>query len=221
MLTVTEENYLKAIYKCQTTHTVATTTQLAELLNTTAASVTDMLKKLCEKNLVIYAKYQGACLSEEGKKIALQIIRKHRLWEVFLVEKLGYTWDTVHPIAEQLEHIQSDDLIDKLDKFLNYPQFDPHGDPIPNAQGKIVVQPQCPLSALKPKEKGSFTGVADHSPEFLRYLNKINLKLGDICEVYEVNEFDKSMLLKINSVKISLSEPTAKNILVCIIDKNE
>lgn len=218
MLTNTEENYLKAIYKCEDSHTVATTNQLAELLSTTAASVTDMLKKLGEKNLVIYTKYQGASLSDEGRKIALQIIRKHRLWEVFLVEKLGYTWDTVHPIAEQLEHIQSDDLIDKLDKFLNYPQFDPHGDPIPNAQGNFTVQPQCPLSHLKPNEKGSFTGVANHSPEFLRYLNKINLKLGDVFMIQEVNEFDKSILLNVNDIKISLSELTAKNILVCIIE---
>ncbi len=218
MLTYTEENYLKAIYKCEAAHTVATTNQLAELLNTTAASVTDMLKKLGEKNLVLYTKYQGASLSDEGRKIALQIIRKHRLWEVFLVEKLGYTWDTVHPIAEQLEHIQSDDLIDKLDKFLNYPQFDPHGDPIPNAQGNFVVQPQCPLSHLKPNEKGSFTGVANHSPEFLRYLNKINLKLGDVLFISEINEFDKSILLNVNDIKISLSELTAKNILVCVIE---
>jgi len=217
MLTFTEENYLKAIYKCEAAHTIATTNQLAELLNTTAASVTDMLKKLGEKNLVLYTKYQGASLSEQGRKIALQIIRKHRLWEVFLVEKLGYTWDTVHPIAEQLEHIQSDDLVDKLDKFLNYPQFDPHGDPIPNAQGQIDMHPQKPLSQLKLYEKGTFTGVANHSPEFLRYLDKICLKLGDVCIVNEVNEFDKSIFIKTDKIEVLISELTAKNILVSLI----
>lgn len=216
MLTFTEENYLKTIYKCESTHTVATTNQLADLLGTTAASVTDMLKKLGEKNLVIYTKYQGASLSEQGRKIALQIVRRHRLWEVFLVEKLGYTWDTVHPIAEQLEHIQSEDLIDKLDKFLNYPQFDPHGDPIPNAEGKIETHPQIPLSQLKLHEKGTFTGVANHSPEFLRYLDKINLKLGDVCIILEINEFDKSVTIKTDEIKVLITELTAKNILVSV-----
>ena len=136
-MTFSEENYLKTIYHLTTSlSTEISTNAIAEMMETKASSVTDMLKKLAEKDLVHYKKYQGVFLTPKGKLAAKMIVRKHRLWEVFLVEKLDFSWDEVHEVAEQLEHIQSKKLIDKLDQFLEYPSIDPHGDPIPNAKGE-------------------------------------------------------------------------------------
>ena len=160
--TLSEENYLKAIYHLSTEEEeTVSTNSLAERLQTTAASVSDMLKKLAKKELIEYKKYQGVNISEKGKRVALQIIRKHRLWEVFLVEKLSFNWDEVHEIAEQLEHIDSPILVKRLDEFLGYPKFDPHGDPIPDERGEFQAMPQITLSEMAPNQSGLLVGVKD------------------------------------------------------------
>src|SRR3984885_5178673 len=149
MNTFTEENYLKAIYHLSHESGSVSTNQIAAALNTKAASVTDMLKKLADKALINYEKYQGVTLTSAGQKIALHIIRKHRLWEYFLVEKLNFKWDEVHEMAEEMEHISSVELIDRLDKFMDYPKHDPHGDPIPDSDGKFKVHDLKPVSAIE------------------------------------------------------------------------
>jgi DtxR family Mn-dependent transcriptional regulator len=211
-----EENYLKIIYKlCEGTKEDISTNSIAELTNNKAASVTDMLQKLAEKGWVTYQKYQGVRLTKIGEKIALNIIRKHRLWEVFLVEKLGYNWDEVHEIAEQLEHIESDTLINKLDSFLGFPKIDPHGDPIPTKDGDIPELGYLHLSEVKEKETCKLMGVAKDSAIFLQLLTKLNLSLGATLEVLEINNFDRSVYLKIDNEKpIFISHEVAKNILV-------
>ncbi len=216
MTSFTEENYLKIIYKLSAeTESEISTNAVAELTQTKAASVTDMLRKLSEKQLVNYQKYQGVRLTELGEKVALNVIRKHRLWEVFLVEKLKFNWDEVHEIAEQLEHIDSEELVHKLDNFLGCPKFDPHGDPIPDAQGKMPEYGYKNLSEMPINQSVVMMGVAQHSATFLQYLAKIGLQLGvEIC-VFEINDFDKSLTIKIGGNKDSfISTEVAKNILV-------
>ena len=217
MNSFTEENYLKAIYKLLENETVVTTNAIAEKMNTKAASVTDMLKKLSDKKLINYQKYQGVSLTAKGEKVALMIIRKHRLWEMFLVEKLSFKWDEVHDVAEQLEHIDSDKLIAQIDKFLNYPKFDPHGDPIPDANGKFQLQKSVPLSSLKLNEHCIMTGVVDHSSAFLQYLDKSGIVLGNDIKIKEVIAFDKSLHIAVNKKNtLFISNEVAKNILVII-----
>jgi DtxR family Mn-dependent transcriptional regulator len=213
-----EENYLKIIYRlCEGTKEDISTNSIAELTNNKAASVTDMLQKLAEKGWVTYQKYQGVRLTKIGESIALSIIRKHRLWEVFLVEKLGYNWDEVHEIAEQLEHIESETLINKLDSFLDFPKIDPHGDPIPNKEGEIPELGYLHLSEVKLNETCTLMGVAKDSAVFLQLLTKLNLSLGARLEVVEINTFDRSVSLKIAEEKpIFISHEVAKNILVKI-----
>lgn len=224
----TEENYLKAIYKLlEQAHNEAsgtaapaaaeevTTNAIAAKMQTKAASVTDMLKKLAEKKLIHYRKYQGVTLTDSGRKVAVHIIRKHRLWEVFLVKKLDFRWDEVHDMAEQLEHIQSDMLIERLDDFLDNPRVDPHGDPIPDRQGRFPATDTQLLSSLKKNQSGIMTGVADHAPAFLRYLDKSGIGLGAELKVREVLEYDSSMHLLVNKKKsIYISHEVAKNILL-------
>lgn len=217
MNSFTEENYLKAIYKLLENETVVTTNAIAEKMSTKAASVTDMLKKLSDKKLINYQKYQGVSLTTKGEKVALNIIRKHRLWEMFLVEKLSFKWDEVHDLAEQLEHIDSDKLIAQIDKFLNYPKFDPHGDPIPDANGKFQLQKSVPLSNLKLNEHCIMTGVVDHSSAFLQYLDKSGIVLGNDIKIKEVIAFDKSLQITVNKKNtLFISNEVAKNILVII-----
>lgn len=216
MNSFTEENYLKAIYKLTEQDTgEVSTNALAEKLGTKPASVTDMLKKLSAKKLINYQKYQGVSLTASGKKIAIHIIRKHRLWEVFLVKKLNFKWDEVHDIAEQLEHIDSDDLVEKLDSFLNFPRFDPHGDPIPNGKGKFPTEKSKLLSELETGKNAVMTGVVDHSPGFLRYLDKAGLGLGDEIKVKERNPYDQSLTIAVNKKQsVFISNEVARNILV-------
>jgi DtxR family Mn-dependent transcriptional regulator len=217
MNSFTEENYLKAIYKLLENETVVTTNAIAEKMNTKAASVTDMLKKLSDKKMINYQKYQGVSLTNKGEKVALMIIRKHRLWEMFLVEKLSFKWDEVHDVAEQLEHIDSDKLIAQIDKFLNYPKFDPHGDPIPDVNGKFQIQKSVLLSTLKLNEQGVMTGVVDHSSAFLQYLDKCGIVLGNDIKIKEVIAFDKSLQITVNKKNtLFISNEVAKNILVII-----
>jgi DtxR family Mn-dependent transcriptional regulator len=211
-----EENYLKIIYRLsEGTIEDISTNAVAELAQTTAASVTDMLRKLAEKGWVNYQKYQGVRLTTEGEKIALSIVRKHRLWEVFLVEKLGFNWDAVHEIAEQLEHIESDELIKKLDEFLDFPKTDPHGDPIPNKEGIMPDLGYSHLSEIKPNKHCVLMGVAKDSAIFLQLLTRLHLSLGSKIVILEINEFDRSLFLKVEEKEpIFISHDVAKNILV-------
>src|SRR5690606_30039252 len=181
MFTYSEENYIKAIFHLQHISVEGVSTNaIADQMDTKASSVTDMIKKLAEKDLINYVKYQGVTLTEKGRKTALSIIRKHRLWEVFLVEKLDFTWDEVHEVAEQLEHIHSEKLIDRLDKLLDFPKFDPHGDPIPSKDGKFQERDKILLSELPVGEGGICVGVKDSSSSFLKFLDKngIALEIG-------------------------------------------
>lgn len=216
MSSQTQENYLKCIYKiCEKNIDGASTNAIAEELETKAATVTDMLKKLSSQKLINYKKYQAVTLTSHGKKQALSIVRNHRLWEVFLVEKLKFSWNEVHEFAEQLEHIKSDELIERLDLFLGRPKFDPHGDPIPSKNGKIVAHKTIPLNEAKCHEKLIISGVSEHNDNFLTYLNETNLTLGQKLVIKKVNEYDKSMQLLVNKKdSIFISHTVAKNILV-------
>jgi DtxR family transcriptional regulator, Mn-dependent transcriptional regulator len=213
----TEENYLKAIYAISSSNAGAgvSTNQLSAHLKNKAGTITDMLKRLSDKKLIDYQKYKGVALSSKGEKLAIKIIRKHRLWEVFLTQKLKFKWDEVHDIAEQLEHIQSDELVERLDEFLGKPRFDPHGDPIPDAKGQLQQVKSKPLSTFSKKGRFVLVGVLQHSKEFLQYLSSLGLKIGDTILVEEINEFDQSLSVKINN-KTSrfFSHKVASNILV-------
>jgi DtxR family Mn-dependent transcriptional regulator len=219
MTSLAEENYLKAIYKIQEKHgDMVTTSALAENLGINAASVTDFIKKMAAKKLISYEKSKGVKLSEEGRQIALSIIRKHRLWEVWLVNNLGFKWDEVHEIAEQLEHVISDELIEQLDKHLGYPKADPHGDLIPDAKGRFIKNSSKPLNECSKGDKVKFTGVAEHSNPFLQYLTKSNIKLGDELLVEAIEEFDRSFQVKINGKERKLlSKDVVKNLLVVVL----
>jgi len=212
------ENYLKAIFSLTEGSSVkeASTSAIAEMLDTKSSSVTDMLQKLDKKGLVTYKKYKGASLTKKGREISINIIRKHRLWEVFLVEKLGFKWDQIHDIAEQMEHIQSHDLTDRLDKFLEFPKFDPHGDPIPDMDGNIKNHSSAiDLFDLEEGLKGVIVGVNDSSDDFLRYLEKHKLGLGINISMIERFEFDHSVSIRIPGNKtLSLSAQAARNIIV-------
>lgn len=217
MFSFTEENYLKAIYHLSGgAQKSVLTNELAEAMQTKAASVTDMLKKLAVKELVQYERYYGVNLTGKGKSEALQIIRKHRLWETFLVEKLGFTWDEVHEVAEQLEHIQSTRLINKLDEYLGFPKSDPHGDPIPDQHGKLKALPQVSLDQLKPGSKGTISSVKDDDPELLKYLEKIGAKPGKKLEVVSRESYDDSVEILLDKKKVFFSKEVSKNILLVI-----
>lgn len=194
---IAEENYIKAIYHLQQSDGNVTTNELAAELKTKAASVTDMLKKLKAKKLLNYEKYQGFRLSAEGRKIALNIVRKHRLWEYFLVEKLQFGWDEVHEVAEELEHISSKKLIDKLDAYLDHPKFDPHGDPIPDSSGKMAAHKQLNLIDLPVNEQAEIVSVGSQSTELLELLKHKNLGMGTVIEVKKKFSFDHSIEIKI------------------------
>lgn len=196
--TYSEENYLKAIYHLGKTENKVSTKAIADALENNPASVVDMLKKLQEKELITYDKTKGAFLSRTGEIAALDIIRKHRLWEVFLVDKLNYGWDEVHDIAEQLEHIHDDQLAKKLDDFLGNPAFDPHGDPIPGSNGKMPVYANILLSDIAVNQVCKVGSVRDTSPAFLKYLKQLDLGLGAQIKVLEKQEFDNSMVITIN-----------------------
>tara|TARA_B100000780_G_scaffold276893_1_gene246417 strand:+ start:757 stop:1413 length:657 start_codon:yes stop_codon:yes gene_type:complete len=213
-----EENYLKAIFKLsgKEQHSVSTNS-IAEELQTKASSVSDMVKKLSEKNLVNYIKYQGVSLTKEGVVLAVHIVRKHRLWEVFLVNHLHFKWDEVHDIAEQLEHIESPELVARLDIFLEHPNYDPHGDPIPNARGEFPETTAIPLSELKLSSKGKVVAVEIDEPSFLKYLDKLNISIGTQVVVLEFNDFDNSIDIMIDTVQRHISLDVAKNILIGVL----
>lgn len=216
MLSATEENYLKAIYALAHSSEKKISNQLiADKLAINPASVTDMLKKLDEKKVIDYSRTNGASLTKEGFKLAAKVVRKHRLWETFLVENMNFSWDEVHEVAEQLEHIQSDKLLDELDKLLGYPKFDPHGDPIPDKNGKLPVIKSTPLSEIEAGKKVKLVNVIDNSPAFLRYLDKQGIALNDTLVVKEIQDFDRSILVQLKGKKeVYLSAEAAKKILV-------
>lgn len=216
MYSFTEENYLKAIlFLTLENEKGASTNAIATRLETKAASVSDMLRRLSEKRLLIYRKYQGVKLTETGREVAMRIVRKHRLWEVFLVEKLGFGWEEVHDVAEQLEHIQSSKLTDHLEAFLGYPEFDPHGDPIPDKNGRLPRRSELLLSECKVGDPLLVRGVKDSSREFLEYLEKLNIGLGTKVEVKAVETFDGSMQVAMNEdVKLMLSQQVCNNLYV-------
>ena len=214
-MTLSEENYLKAIYHLTAvTDSEVSTNAIAEMMETKASSVTDMLKKLAEKDLVNYKKYQGVFLTDLGKLSAKMIVRKHRLWEVFLVEKLNFAWDEVHEIAEQLEHIKSEQLINKLDDFLGNPTKDPHGDPIPNANGQMISIEKQLLSDLAENQIGICVGVKDSSAEFLKYLDKQEIALGSKIEIIFKESFDLSTKIVVNGKELTISNKIANNLFV-------
>ncbi len=216
MNTLAEENHLKSIYHLSLNSTSVSTNQLAALLNTKASSVTDMLKKLSDKGLINYTPYQGVSLTPAGEKIAVNIIRKHRLWEYFLVEKLGFKWDQVHEMAEELEHISSNELIDRLDKFMNYPKYDPHGDPIPDCNGLFKIHNLKAVSSIAVNEGGVICGVRDHSTPFLQYLEKQELIIGKTVTVKDIIEFDRSVILLSEGKQIQISREVANNLLISV-----
>jgi len=214
-MTHSEENYLKIIYHLSLkSEAVVSTNAIANVMDSKPSSVTDMVQKLAEKDLVSYKKYQGVSLTEQGRNAAINIIRKHRLWEVFLVEKLHFSWDEVHDIAEQLEHIKSEQLINRLDKFLNFPTEDPHGDPIPNKNGIIPKLTRQLLADAPLNEKLICVGVKDSSSSFLQYLDKQKISLGTALQIIEKEAFDNSLKILIDQEKITVSHIVANNIFV-------
>ena len=213
MYSQAEENYLKTIYALEKNFSNEVSTNLiASKVNTKASSVTDMLKKLAKKDLVVYKKYQGVYLTEQGRLSALGVIRKHRLWECFLVQKLQFNWDEVHDIAEQLEHVKSEALINKLDAFLKFPKLDPHGDPIPDAHGRTILNKTISINDMKIGSAGIFVGVKDSSASFLQYLNKKNLALGDRIKVIDIEPYDSSYHIETKTHRLVITNSVAENL---------
>ncbi len=216
--TITEENYIKAIFHLQQGEGTVSTNELAAELHTKAASVTDMLKKLKTKKLLSYEKYKGVRLSADGKKLALGIVRKHRLWEYFLVDKLQFGWDEVHEVAEELEHISSKKLVEKLDAFLGHPKFDPHGDPIPDSHGKMAVQQQINLIDLAVNKAAEVSGVGSQSTELLELLKHKHIGIGTKLEVKRKFSFDHSIEIKLkNQNPFTISQQLAQALFVKLV----
>ncbi|CAM1350889.1 metal-dependent transcriptional regulator [Tenacibaculum insulae] len=215
MFSQSEENYIKAIYHLATDSKKGISTNaIAKKLATKASSVTDMIKKLSDKKVVVYKKYQGVTLTSFGKKIAVNIVRKHRLWEVFLVEKLNFSWDEVHEVAEQLEHIKSPKLINELDAFLGHPKRDPHGDPIPDNEGNLQVIEKSLLSTLIKGESGVCVGVDDSSSEFLQFLDKQGIALGKQIKIISIEPFDGSFAIEMEGQLLTISNKIANNLYI-------
>ena len=213
MVTHSEENYLKAIYHLgKQGNEAVSTNAIAEQMDTKASSVTDMVKKLADKDLANYVKYQGVSLTAKGRLTAASVVRKHRLWEVFLVDKLNFSWDEVHDIAEQLEHIKSEKLTNELDAFLEFPTHDPHGDPIPDKNGSMVKNTSVNILEINVGTEGILSHVKDSSDVFLKYLNKNNLALGDKIKVVDIEPFDGSITIASNSKEMVISKDVAENL---------
>jgi len=215
MITLAEENYLKAIFTIFVRENDrVNTNSIAKEINTSPASVSDMIRKLQDKKLINYEKYRGVELSKNGLKLATRIIRKHRLWETFLVNKLNFNWGEVHEVAEQLEHIKSKDLIDKLDEFLNYPKFDPHGEPIPSKEGAMPSSNTTPLNELVCGTIGLVMGVSLDERQFLNYLTRLNIKIGTKIEIKDKIDFDQSLNIRIENNNFHISCDVAKHLLI-------
>ncbi len=218
MPSLTEENYLKAIFALnKRSNHKASTNAIAEKMNTKASSVSDMLKRLRDKELIVYKKYQAATLTAKGNQIAIAIIRKHRLWEYFLVKKLHFGWDEVHDIAEQLEHIESKELTNRLEEFLDFPKTDPHGDPIPDRDGIFPIELSQTLANCSTNQNITIIGVKDHTSEFLNYLDSLHIELGTQIEIKKINEFDNSQEILVNQDQLkNISSDVAENLFVKI-----
>ncbi len=216
LLSQAEENYLKAIYKISNREgTPVSNNAISVEMKTSAASVTDMIGRLSQKDLIHYQKRKGVHLTEMGRATAVHLVRKHRLWETFLVEKLNFTWDEVHDLAEQLEHIQSRELINRLDEFLDYPKYDPHGDPIPDEHGNIAERQQVLLSQLPENAPAVVVGVKDHTTPFLQYLERTGLLLGAELTVNERLAYDNSLQLELASgEKLLVSQKVGQHLFV-------
>ena len=218
MTTLTEENYIKAIFHLGLNGTKSVSTNaIAAHLEMKASSVTDMIKKLDEKQYVVYKKYKGVTLTNTGQQLARLIVRKHRLWEVFLVNHMNFSWDEVHDVAEQLEHIKSDKLVDELDAFLGFPSHDPHGDPIPNKAGDIKVISKILLSDAQVDSPCICVGVKDSSKSFLTYLDKNNIGIGANINISAVEPFDNSLVITLNGKSMVVSQLVAQNIYVQLV----
>lgn len=218
-VSITEENYLKAIFKISEKQGQAASNKAISIaMETSPASVTDMLIRLGDNGYINYKSRKGVTLTDNGRKIATALVRKHRLWEVFLMDKLDFAWDEVHGIAEELEHINSEELVTRLDRFLNYPKFDPHGDPIPDADGNITERQQILLNKLKVGEQAMIVGVNEHSSDFLQYLDRLKLSLGTKLSLIERFEFDKTLKIKLaDDSEQVLSDKVSQNLFVKII----
>lgn len=214
MISLTEENYLKAIFHIVSDENTVTINELSKFLNVKMPSVNNMMKKFAERKWVIYESYKPLTITTEGRKQAALIVRKHRLTEMFLVEKMNFGWENVHEIAEQLEHIHSEMFFDKMDEILNYPKFDPHGEPIPDKDGNIIAQDLMKLSHVKAGQKVIFTAVTISDADFLNFLNGKKLELGQTIEVIEIEKYDLSMSVKIDVETVVLSNIVCEKILV-------
>ena len=214
MKSLNEENYLKAIFHLIDKDDTFTVNELSKMLNIKMPSVNSMMKKFSQKNWVIYESYKPIKITALGKKEAAHVVRKHRLTEMFLVEKMGFGWEVVHEIAEQLEHIHSEIFFDKMDELLNYPKVDPHGEPIPDKQGNIIQQNLTKLSECKAGNSAILSAVIDSSDEFLTYLNHRNLSLNSELKILEVEKFDQSMKIEFSGKTETLSEMVCDKILV-------
>ncbi len=219
MTSPAEENYLKAVFKLtEADGRAASTNALATEMATAAPSVTDMLKRLAAKGLIFYEKHRGVTLTDAGRRTATELVRRHRLWEYFLVEKLGFGWEAVHDMAEQLEHVEGEGLTERLDQFLGFPRFDPHGDPIPDAEGVFHRLEQMPLARLELGRPAVVTGVVDHSPVFLKFLENNGLQLGTALRLVEKIEFDGSVRARFEDGReAQLSEKVCANLLVKVV----
>lgn len=215
MFTKAEENYLKAIFHLEQKGKKAVSTNaIAARLDMKASSVTDMVKRLSGKGMLTHIKYKGTSLTQKGRMVAAGVVRKHRLWEVFLVDKLSFQWDEVHEIAEQLEHIHSPELVERLDAFLGFPEYDPHGDPIPDKDGNIKRTEKKLLIELQPGDKGICVGLAVSDNAFLSYLDKKNIRIGTPILVLEKEDFDRSMILKIKEERVFVSQQITETIYI-------
>lgn len=214
-MTHSEENYIKGIYHLsQGGKKAISTNALAGQMETKPSSVTDMVKRLSDKGLVHYKKYQGVRLTEQGTRQALKVVRKHRLWETFLVEKLDFSWDEVHEVAEQLEHIESEKLIDRLDALLDFPEYDPHGDPIPDKDGKFKIRDKKLLSNMPVPSQAICVGVRDSSAPFLKFLDRNHIALGREIQILEKEPYDHSMHVQIGVHTLRISHQIASNLYV-------
>lgn len=216
MNTLSEENYLKAIFRLShKSDDKISLTAVAESLGNNAASVVDMIKKMSDKQLIEYDKIKGVRLTQQGLKDSIVIVRKHRLWEVFLLEKLGFHWDEIHDIAEELEHVSNASLADRLDQFLGFPEYDPHGDPIPKANGKFPKTFTVSLADVKTGTTCKVAAVRDTNSAFLQYLIKLNIGIGTSIQVLEKIEFDQSLVLRISeAITTTVSQRFSENILI-------
>ena len=214
MISLSEENYLKAIFHLADKENTVTINEISKFLDVKMPSVNNMMKKFAEKNWVRYESYKPLKITDSGKKQAALVVRKHRLTEMFLVEKMYFGWENVHEIAEQLEHIHSETFFDKMDEILNFPKYDPHGEPIPDKDGNIIAQDLKKLSECEKHHKVIFTSVTISDDDFLTYLNIKNLELGKEIEVLAIEKFDKSMTINIDGCPTVLSKMVCDKILV-------